>query len=88
MKALRDELDKVLKAHFMRLVETSEWVSPIVVAPKKVERWKICVDFKPLNATINNPLPLIDHILHSTIDYERYNVCDGFLGYFLIKDCS
>ena len=59
MKALREEVDKLLKAGFIALVETAEWVSPVVVTPKKDGRWRICVDFKPLNvATKKDPYPL------------------------------
>ena len=59
MEALREEVDKLLKAGFIVPVETTEWVSPVVVSPKKDGKWRICVDFKPLNAaTKKNPYPL------------------------------
>ena len=51
MMALKEEVDKLLKASFIYCVETAEWVSPVVVTPKKDGRWRVCVDFKPLNAT-------------------------------------
>ena len=51
MKALQEEVDKLLSAGFIYPVETAEWVSLVVVAPKKDGKWRICVDFKPLNAT-------------------------------------
>ena len=88
MKALREEVDKLLSAGFIYPVETAEWVSPVVVAPKKDGKWRICVDFKPLNAaTKKDPysLPFIDQILDSVAGYERYSVCDGFSGYFQLK---
>ena len=62
MKALREEVKKLLKAGFISPVETAEWVSPVVVTPKKDGKWRICVDFKPLNAATKKdpyPLPLI-----------------------------
>ena len=52
MKVLREEVDKLLKAGFIYPVETTEWVSPVVVTPNKDGRWRICVDFKPLNEDI------------------------------------
>ncbi|MCO5598191.1 hypothetical protein L7F22_052283 [Adiantum nelumboides] len=65
-----------------------EWVSPVVVSPKKDGKWRICVDFKPLNASTKKnpyPLPFIDQILDSVAGYERYSVSDGFSGYFQLK---
>ena len=88
MQALREEVDKLLKADFIRPVDTAEWVSPTVVAPKKDGRWRVCVDFKPLNAATKKdpyPLPFIDEILDTVAGYERYSVCDGFSGYFQLQ---
>ena len=50
MQALHEEVEKLLKAGFIYQVGTTEWVSPVVVSPKKDGKWLICVDFKPLNA--------------------------------------
>ena len=88
MEALREEVDKLLKAGFICPVETTEWVSPVVITPKKDGRWRICVDFKPLNSATKKdpyPLPFIDQILDSVAGHERYSVCDGFSGYFQLK---
>ena len=81
-------MDKLLKVGFIYPVETSEWVSPMVVAPKKDGKWRICVDFKPLNAATKKdpyPLPFVDQILDSVASYECHNVCDGSSSYFQLK---
>ena len=68
MHALQEEVNKLLKACFIYQVDTTKWVSPIVVTPKKDGTWRICVDFKPLNAATKKdpyPLPFIDQILDS-----------------------
>ena len=65
MKALREEVDKLLKVGFICPVETTKWVSLVVATPKKDVRWRSCVDFKPLNVVTKKdpyPLPFIDHI--------------------------
>ena len=88
MMALKEEVDKLLKADFIYPVETTEWVSPVVVTPKKDGRWRVCVDFKPLNVATKKdpyPLPFIDQILDSVAGHERYSICDGFSGYFQLK---
>ncbi|MCO5570696.1 hypothetical protein L7F22_024423 [Adiantum nelumboides] len=87
-KALREEVDKLLKAGFICSVKTAEWVSPVVVTPKKDGRWRVCVNFKPLNVATKKdpyPLPFIDQILDSVAGHERYSVCDGYSGYFQLK---
>jgi len=54
-KALRDELDDLLKEGIISPVtQPTEWVSPIVVEPKKTDgqfngRVRLCVDFRYLN---------------------------------------
>ena len=91
MMALKEEVDKLLKAGFIYPVETVEWVSPVVVTPKKDGRWRVCVDFKPLNAATKKdpyPLPFIDQILDLVAGHERYSVCDSFCGYFQLKIAS
>ena len=49
------------------------------------------MDFKPLNAATKKdpyPLPFIDEILDLVAGHERYNVCDGFFGYFQLNIAS
>ncbi|MCO5603742.1 hypothetical protein L7F22_057894 [Adiantum nelumboides] len=86
--ALLSEVRKLLNACFIYPVEDSEWVSPVVVTPKKNGKWRVCVDYKPLNAATKRdhfPLPFQDEILNEVAGYERYTVCDGYSGYFQIR---
>ena len=83
--ALIKEVQKLLEAGFIYPVEDSKWVSPVVVVLKKNGKWRICVDFKPLNAATKRdhfPLPFQDEILNEVVGYERYTVCNGYFGYF------
>ena len=69
-------------------MEDSEWVSPVVVTSKKNGKWRVCVDYKPLNAATKRdhfPLPFQDEILNEVAGHERYTVCDGYSGYFQIS---
>ncbi|MCO5573310.1 hypothetical protein L7F22_027079 [Adiantum nelumboides] len=86
--ALLSKVRKLLNAGFIYPIEDSEWVSPVVVTPKKNGKWRVCVDYKPLNAATkwdHFPLPFQDEILNEVAGYERYTVCDGYLGYFQIR---
>ena len=81
--ALLSVVKKLLQAGFIYPVEDSEWVSPVVVTPKKNGKWRVCVDYKPLNAATKRdhfPLPFQDEILNEVTGYERYTVCDGYSG--------
>ena len=83
-EALLKEVKALLRAGFIYLVEDSEWVSPVVVVPKKNGKWWVCVDFKPLNASTKRdhfPLPYQDEI----VGHELYTICDGYSGYFQIR---
>ena len=62
-------------------VEQSDWGNPIVITPKHTGGWRVCIDYKPLNALTKSnhyPLPFIDDILDRVAGYERYSVCDGY----------
>ncbi|MCO5607250.1 hypothetical protein L7F22_061443 [Adiantum nelumboides] len=85
MNALKEEVDKLLNAGFIVPVDNAEWVSPVVVTPKKDGCWRVCIDYKPLNAVTKKdpyPLPFIDQLLDVVAGIERYSVCDGYSGYF------
>ena len=82
------EVSKLLKAGFIYQVDDAQWISPVVIVPKKENKWRVCVDFRPLNAATKRhhyPLPFQDEILDNVAGHERYSICDGFSGYFQIK---
>ena len=49
---VKEELQKLLDAGFIYPISNSEWVSPLVLVPKKNWKWRICVDYKELNKAI------------------------------------
>ena len=86
--ALLKEVRKLLAVGFIYPVEDSEWVSPAMVTPKKNGKWRVCVDYKPLNAATKRdhfPLPFQDEILNEVAGWKIYTVCDGYSGYFQIR---
>ena len=86
---VKEEIDRLLKAGFIYPVNNSEWLSPIVVAPKKVGvdgkvKIRVCQDFRKLNAAFKKdyfPLPFTDMILDHVFGQECYSFLDRFFGY-------
>eukprot|EP00253_Pinus_taeda_P004566 PITA_04566 len=83
------ELDNMLEAGIIDLVEESDWVSPMVVQEKK---WKdeirICVDLRKLNdACVHDPFltSFIDEVLDNVGGQEAYSFTNGFSRYQQIK---
>ena len=80
-KKIKEEIDKLLEAEFIYEIEHTEWVSPIVVVPKKNGKLWVCVNLKQVNAaTIRDsfPLPIMDHVLERVAGKKAYSFLDGF----------
>eukprot|EP00253_Pinus_taeda_P019666 PITA_19666 len=63
---VKEELQKLLNAGFIYPISDSEWVSPLVIVPKKNGKWRVCVDYRALNKATQKdhfPLPFIDQVL-------------------------
>ena len=78
------EITKLLDVWFIYLVAYSEWVSPIVVVPKKNNKIRICVDYRKLNSKTKKdhfPLPFTDQVLDCVAGHKLYSFLDGFSGY-------
>jgi hypothetical protein len=81
---VKHDLDKLLTARFITLVEEAIWLSPIVVVPKKNGKLCIYIDFKRLNATTKKdpyPLPFMDEVLDLVAKHEVYSFLDKFSNY-------
>ncbi|MCO5564375.1 hypothetical protein L7F22_018035 [Adiantum nelumboides] len=81
-------MDNLLKVGFITEVESSDWLFPIVVVPKKNGKLRVCVDYKNLNVqTIKDsfPLPFIDMMLDEIAGHEMYSFMDGYSGYNELK---
>ncbi|RVW46598.1 Transposon Ty3-I Gag-Pol polyprotein [Vitis vinifera] len=86
-KIIRNEIDKLLKAGFIREVSYPDWLANVVVVPKKKENDRVCVDYTNLNNACPKdsfPLPRIDQIVDSTSGQGMLSFLDAFSGYHQI----
>ena len=88
MQILKNELDRLLEGGFIIQVHNTEWVSPVVIVPKKGGKWRVCVNYRALNQVTKKdrqPLPHIDELLDDVAGHAFYTFCDGYSGYHQVK---
>jgi hypothetical protein len=81
---VKQELQKLLDVGFIYLILDSEWVSPLVIVPKKNGKWRIYVDYRELNKATRKdhfPLPFIDQVLNVLVGKQYFSFLYGFSGY-------
>nr|CAN64615.1 hypothetical protein VITISV_036196 [Vitis vinifera] len=86
-EVIRNEIDKLLEARFIREVSYPDWLANVVVVPKKEGKWRVCVDYTNLNSACPKdsfPLPRIDQIVDSTSGQGMLSFLDAFSGYHQI----
>ena len=85
---VKEEVDKLYKAKFIKVVLYPQWVANIVPVIKKNGQVRICIDFQDLNRACPKddfPLPHIDLLIDNTAGYEMLSFMDGFSGYNQIR---
>ena len=81
---VKAELEKLLQAGFIKPVEITDWVSPMVLVKKKNGKLRVCIDYRKLNKNTQKdhfPLPFINSILDEVAGHEMYTFMDGYSGY-------
>ena len=61
--AIREEVNKLLLANYVREVKYPNWLSEVVMVRKALGKWQMCVDFTDLNKACpkdSYPLSSID----------------------------
>ena len=75
---------KQLKAGFLTVIAYSDWVTNIILVPKKDGKVRMCVDYRDLNQASpmdNFPLPHIDTMVDNTATNRFFSFMDRFSGY-------
>ena len=81
---VKEELERLLQVGFIKLVEFTNWVPPMVLVKKKNGKLRVCVDYKKLNLCTQKDhlfLPFIILLLEEVGGHERYTFMDGYAGY-------
>ena len=81
---MKEEVDKLLKARFIKESCYPKWIINVVMVTKANGKWRMCVDYTNLNRDCPKdsfPLPKIDQLIDSTIGNKLLSFMDAFLGY-------
>ena len=87
--AVGAEIDRPLKANFIREIKISTWLAnPVLVSKKNIDIHRMCIDYTTLNKHCpkdNFPLPRIDQIIDSTAGCQHLFFLDAYSCYQHIK---
>jgi hypothetical protein len=87
-RSMGEEINRLLKAKFIREIKEATWISPPVMVEKDTKIYRMHIDFMALNKHCLKdyfPLPRIDPIIDSTAGYERLSFLDAYSGYNQIR---
>ena len=86
--AIKEEVQKLTIAQFIREVYYPDWLANVVMVKKENGKWRMCVDFTDLNKACpkdSYPLPRIDQLVDSTAGHRLQSFIDAVSGYNQIK---
>ncbi|KAJ3689619.1 hypothetical protein LUZ61_018783 [Rhynchospora tenuis] len=87
-KAIKAEVEKLLKTGAIREVKYPEWLANPVLVMKSNGQWRMCIDYTDLNKACPKtpfPLPSIDAMIDSTAGFRYLSFMDAYSGYNLIR---
>ncbi|CAL9029903.1 unnamed protein product, partial [Prunus brigantina] len=81
---VKEEIERLLEAGFIRTARYVEWLANIVPVLKKTGALRICTDYRNLNlATPKDeyPMPMSDLLVDGAAKHELLSFMDGHAGY-------
>ena len=81
---IKEEIERLLKAKFIRTTRYVEWISNVVPVVKKNGKLRVCIDFRDLNSATPKdeyPMPIADMLIDSAACNEMLSLLDGYSGY-------
>lgn len=86
-EAMRLEVEKLVKAKFVKELAYSEWLANPVLVKKSNEKYRMCINFTDLNQACPTNcylLPDINKLIDATTGFEYLSSLDGMSGYHQI----
>ena len=81
VEAVKSEVTKLKQVGAIKEVFYPKWLVNTVVVKKKMEKWRMCVDFTDLNrACPKDPFPIsrIDQLVDATVGHPQMSFLDAF----------
>ena len=81
---VKEEIERLLQAGFIRPSSYVEWLSNIVSVLKKNGKLCVCIDFRNLNTATPKdkyPMPIIDVLVDGVARHKLLSFMNGHLGY-------
>ena len=78
---VKEEIEKILKAKFMKPTRYVQWLENIVPVMKTNKKLRVCVDFRDLNAFTPKDMyvmPIADMLVDSITNNEILSFMDDF----------
>jgi hypothetical protein len=85
---IRQEVNKLLEARFIRPVDYPSWLANPILIEKPDDSWRMCIDYTSLNKACPKyeyPLTRICQIVDSTMSCELLSFLDAYSGYHQIS---
>ncbi|KAL0427868.1 UNVERIFIED_CONTAM: Transposon Tf2-12 polyprotein [Sesamum latifolium] len=79
-QAIKEEVEKLLQAKYVRPVQYPELLTNVVLVPKPNKTWRLCIDFTDLNKACPFPLQRINTFVDSTSRCEMLSFLDAYQG--------
>nr|XP_025678255.1 uncharacterized protein LOC112778105 [Arachis hypogaea] len=84
VQKIKEEIERLLKAKFIRTARYVNWISNIVPVMKKNGKLRVCIDFRDLNSATPKdeyPMSIADMLIDSIAGHEILSFMDGYSGY-------
>ena len=81
---IKEEIERLVRAGFIRPVKYVEWLSNIVPVLKKNGKLRICIDFRNINMTTPKdeyPMLVADLLIDGAFGYKVLSFMDEHSGY-------